>query len=554
MLALAATPTTIPAAEALPSGLDAASAITRSLEAGATLAPEGRVLTPLPLRSAIDQALRQNFGIVIQRFDPSIAADNVEIERAAFDPRLTVGAGIDKSFSASASSLLSGASRPTEENQTYSAGISQKVQSGATLGLESRMNRTDSNSAFSLINPDYAGEVGLTARQPLLRGAGPTVNLAPIAIARAAYRQSKLELRRQVVDTIAEAEIAYWNLAAAHALRDLRDTSVRSAEALLEENRERERLGLATRADVLAAEAALASRREDLILARQAIEDAEDRLRALLGTLTFSPATGIGVAPLTGDIGPVRDFHAVVRDALAADLETQIQTEVIEQRRLEHVVADDTTQPNLDVVAGGFSTGRDRGGLTALGDTYSRDGYRWNAGVELSMPWGFREEEARARRAVKNLERANVRLAQVQQDLMLRVRQSWRAVVAGRERRVTTRSSVLVNQEAFERERARFQAGASTFRAVLEAERDFDLARIRDLESALDLMRAGVRLGRIDGTLLTRHGFTWADAEREGPRHPGWPGELDPQKPAVSPAPPSPDAARVLPSTPSTQP
>jgi len=50
-------------------------------------------------------------------------------------------------------------------------------------------------------------------------------------------------------------------------------------------------------------------------------------------------------------------------------------------------------------------------------------------------------------------------------------------------------------------------------RNVLEAQRDLDAARSNELEVRADTLQALVRLSRIDGSLLGRHGYSWEIAE-----------------------------------------
>ena len=66
-----------------------------------------------------------------------------------------------------------------------------------------------------------------------------------------------------------------------------------------------------------------------------------------------------------------------------------------------------------------------------------------------------------------------------------------------------------INENAFQQEHARYVSGLVAYRSVLEAQRDFDLAKSKYLQSLIETLRAVARLGRVDGTLLARNGFTW---------------------------------------------
>lgn len=487
----------------------------------------------LTLTKAIDTALSQNLGLMIERYNPAIAANEIDIEEAEFDPTLSAETSRGKNVAASASSVLQGAARPASESRDYSAGVSDPNALGGRLNVATNLDRNFTNSANATLNPDYSSAIGASYRQPILRGFGTTINLANVVIARSDLRQNELAVRRAVLDLLASVEIAYWNLSAAYAERELRESSVKLAEALLDETRERERLGVALRVDVLQAQASLATRLEEVIIAERNIEQAEDNLRELLGDLDLVSEADIRVAELP-DISPeLPPFRELISPTLLSDLELQIQHEEISQRELGVKVAENRLLPNLDLTAGGAYLGRDDEGYDAYTGAWEGKGYRWNVGAEISFPWGFRAERARYRQANRRLEQEQTRDTRIRQQLLLSLREAWRNVSTGKQRTVTTSASLELNEESFQLERARYEAGAATFRDVLESQRDLDNARIRHLEASFELIRADVRLARLVGTILPRNGFAWQEVDNVTARPPRKPPEMNLKEPAL---------------------
>ena len=129
------------------------------------------------------------------------------------------------------------------------------------------------------------------------------------------------------------------------------------------------------------------------------------------------------------------------------------------------------------------------------------------------MPWGFRDARARARQAERALESATLQLYSIKQEKALAARNAWRSASAGFKRIEVTRASVVLNEEAFEQERARYGSGLVPYRSVLEAQRDYDRAKSNYLQSIIEALRATVRLSRVDGTLLARNGLDWNAVE-----------------------------------------
>ena len=473
--------------------------------------------TELPLRAAIASALEHNLGLRIATYAPTNALDSIEIEEAQFDPSLFGSASLRERQSAAIAGNQDSAISQSEERRAR-VGVDKSLSTGATITLDSSINRSASNNASfnsSARNPDYSADVGLSFRQPLLKDAWSTVNLAPLARAKVTADRSLFELRSEVLDLVLDTEIAYWNLAFTRADRALIASSLALAENLLEENGERERLGLVTPLEVLQAEAEVLNQQEAIIQAERAIEDAQDVLRRAMGQTDFIDAISdeVIVTRLPSTMEPLRPIGEVVIDTVLSDVDAKAQERRVEVERINRILAQDETRPDLDLTAGVTYLGRDQEGTTAYRGAYNADGYDWSVGLEVRLPWGFREARARARQAERNLEVATLQLYDIKQEKALAARNAWRSASAGLKRIEVTRASMVLNEEAFEQERARYGSGLVPYRSVLEAQRDFDRARSNYLRSIIETLRATVRLSRVDGTLLARNGLDWDAVE-----------------------------------------
>lgn len=468
----------------------------------------------LPLLVAIESALAHNLDLRIATYAPVNALDSVEIEEAQFDLSLFSRASLKERKSAARSSALDDDVIPESENRRAQVGIDKRFSTGATITLDSSITRSSSNNNAAR-NPDYGSNVGLLIRQPLLKDAWSTVNLAPLARAKVTAERSLFELRSDVLDLVLNTEIAYWNLVYTRADKALTASSLALAENLLEENGERERLGLVTPLEVLQAEAEFLNQQEAIIQADRAIEDAQDVLRHAMGQTDFiqSISGEILVTSLPDRMEPLRPIGEVVKDTILSDVDAKVQERRVEVERINRILAQDETRPDLDLTAGVTYLGRDQDGNNAYRGAYNADGHDWTLGLELRMPLGFRDARARARQAERALESATLQLYNIKQEKALAARKAWRSASAGFKRIEVTRASVLLNEEAFEQERARYSSGLVPYRSLLEAQRDYDRAKSNYLQSIIETLRATVRLSRVDGTLLARNGLDWNAVE-----------------------------------------
>lgn len=463
---------------------------------------------PLTLREAVDLALLRNLGIGVQRVETSVVAETVEIAEAPFDPVLSARSEWQRRLAPRVDGYTN--NRAIGDGWENAVSVEKKLSTGGTVNLGGTMDTGWLNPSGTSLDPDNTSGISVSARQPLLSGAGREVNLAPIVQARQNLTKSRLNLRREVLDLLRDTEEAYWTLAAGHALLRLRESSLGSAKHLLEEAKARRTRGVATKQDQLQAEAEVASQQVSLVNARHSIAEAEDRLRFLLSGLEAPELESLQVFPLPEAVPPAPEkFSLWVTRVRSFDVDAQIRAIEIEQAELDMRVADNADQAGLDLVAGAGLLGRDRAVDDAYAGMFNRSGYNLNAGLQLTLPIGFRESEARLRQAERRREQAWLRMATAQQQTMYEARAAYRLLNTARDRSLATRATVALQQQAYDGEMAKYNAGDATMSDVLQAKASLDLAKLNNLQSLLDCMLASTRVARWDGEILPRLGFSW---------------------------------------------
>lgn len=458
----------------------------------------------LELAEAVQSSLKANFSLRVAAMDPEIAASGVEEASSVFDTELFASGNLEETSRQTTFSATQGTSR---DNRSWTIGARRRFSSGAQVTARGNYSRDASNAGVNTSNLSQAADASLSLRQPLLRGRGSDVNRAGVARARAGVEAAGQSFREAVLNVLARTEEAYWETARRQAGLELKQSSLQVAETLLEEARERRNVGRATRIEVLQAEAARAERREEIITARQRLEEAADQLLLSMGRLLpdMAPIEELPfeVRPLPGEIRGVRPFPDLWRDVLADDPSLGRQEAILEQRRLDRTVARNELRPELDLVATGGYLGLDNeDAQTAFDNLTEGQGYAWSVGFEFSMPWGRRGEKAALRSADKELEQESLRLLELKQELFRELRSAWRSYNARTESREAAELTVSLQEAAFAQEQEKYAEGLSVFRDVLEAQQDLDLARERLLDTRFQQIRTRIRIDELSGRLL----------------------------------------------------
>lgn len=467
--------------------------------ARAQLAPPAPA--PLTVEECVARALNQNFNLQLKQFSTQNARDQLISADASFDPALFA------SVAASGSRDERIATARSSDQQTSAAlGVTQRLASGATATLSTSLDRSRETPyvAPPYYNPVYTNDLALSVKQPLLQGFGVTINRAAISRARIEISRTQLDFKDSVLTVIRNVEAAYYSLAFVREQLALRKLSLETTQRLLSENQTRQKTGVATSLDVLQAEVSVANARRDVLLAEQAVLNQEDTLISLIGRFEFAKRPGPLVLP---DV-PTTELSLDRSYALTLENSPNLAANQLfaEQLKLDLAVAKNNQQPSLDLGAAvGFNSADRSSASGAFASTADGDSSNWQVDLTLTIPWGLRAEKAAYRQARTNLSRQETALAQLDQNLLVAVRAAVRAIETNRENVVVTALAATLSQKQFEAEKARYEAGRSTYRFVEDARRDQDTARVNALQAAVNLRIAVAELAFLEGTSLARY-------------------------------------------------
>jgi HAE1 family hydrophobic/amphiphilic exporter-1 len=309
---------------------------------------------------------------------------------------------------------------------------------------------------------------------------------------------SDLRLREAAVQTVAAVKRAYWTLKASLANVTVQQRSLELAGELARENKIRVDAGQIPPLDLVQAEAEVAQRRENLIRARTAAEDAEDALRRLIVDPADAAFWQVRLDPVEEPAlaGALPDVDAAVANALnerfdlaraGRDLENARTTVTfLTNQRLPDVRLETSYRGNglggtQFLRAGGFPgvvTGtRPRGLGDALGQVFTNDYPTWSLGLTVSYPLGRSYEAASLARGEIERRQAEQRIASLRMQAEESIRRAGRQIQSTAERIDAARAGATLAEQRLEAEQRRYAAGLSTTFLVTQAQRDLLEAR-----------------------------------------------------------------------------
>jgi len=500
--------------------------ITAILPFARAQSPAAQTGPSLTLDECVTRALEKNFDVSLQRLTTSSAADDVEIAKAAYDPNLnletsrsytksapdtTVITTTDPITGAVTNTSQSSLSTKTNYDDTRLS-VSQKIVTGATVTATGVLDRNKRTPAItSGLNPAYTGNVGLIVKQPLLKGAGTGVNRAAIERARLGFGRSNYDLKSTVLTVVRNVESAYYNLVFAREQREVRRFSLEVAQKLLEENKARRTTGVATDLEVLQSEVQVANAQRDLVLSNQTVQNSEDSLMQLIGRFEFDQTPG--TVRFSDEPVPAISFDNSYKLARDNQPDYLSSTLAIEQLKLDVKTFKNARLPQVDLTGQVGQASKEDSYHGASTEVWNGKGYNWQVDLAVSMPWGLRAESARYRQAQIAFSREQAHLQQIEQNILVQVRTAIRAVETNEESVRISTLALELSQRQFEQEKARYEAGLSTFRFVQQAQADLDTARVNLLQAKVNLRIALADLTKLEGSSLAHYKIELAQAK-----------------------------------------
>jgi outer membrane protein len=483
---------------------------------GPPSAPQG--VLALDVDTAYEMALNRNLNLQVGRYNIAAANAGILSSVGIFDPALRFSLSGSGS-TAPAATQLAGGLIINNRNTTFGLGIDQLLPTGTMLSVESSAARSETNNTFVFVNPRWDTDLTVSLRQPLLNGFGTLVNRSGIVIARNARAQNAETFEINVVSTLQQVDSAYWNLVGARRAVEVAEQSLELAQRLLNETRERVKVGTSAPIDLVQSEAGVATRRQRLIAARNAASNAEDVLKGMLGFNEPAEWTRKIETTQTYEFKPLDvDLRQSIETALQERPEIRQQQLQLDLLQFQVKVARNRTLPGLDLTAtygygglGGNTLSETpsgeplplKGGFEDAGQQIlSRDFPHWTMGAQFSLPIGNNEAQGQLAEQRYYFRQGEVSMAALKQSVIQEVRYAVRSLSDGAAEVDAAVASRDLAQRNLEAEQTKFNNGLSTNYQVLQIQDDLAQAQLSLIQASLAYRKALLAYRTSTGTLL----------------------------------------------------
>jgi outer membrane protein len=447
------------------------------------------------------------------------------------DPTVVASASWNHESVPQNSTFLSNLLSLNSDTTVGSLGIQKGFLTGGTASLSWNNTYQRINDPLYSLNPATYSNLNLTVTQPLLRGFGWHVNGRYIQIAKNNKHVSDLVFQQQVIGTVYAVSRLYWDLVSLNEDLQVREEAVTSAKRLLDDSKASLAEGTMAQIDVTRAEAEVAHRERDRIVAQSLVRQQGAVLLDFLTRTTLSsglenvqvvPTDHVNV-PQKEDVGTLDDLVAQAFKNRPELSQAQLQ---LQNSRISLKGSRNAVLPQLDLIAsvqnnalvgdpnsfttsslgavpgnpvnpyfvGSYSEGQRQ--------IFHRNFPDYGAGVSLNIPLGNRAARADAARDQLQVRQQEIRLRQLQKEVRLQVLNALIALQQARETYAAAEKERIYEQQSVEAESERLGVGASTNYQVIQYQRDLTSARSAEVSALSSYAEAKAALQRAAGTTL----------------------------------------------------
>jgi outer membrane protein TolC len=471
------------------------------------LLPKPPAEVRLTLEECRQLALANNLDLRVELFNPSIARESINQERARFESVFTASSVYSLTDQATASELEGSQSK----SWSSQVGVRVPLRTGGNVQLALPVNRFETNNQFSTLNPAYTSDFAASLSLPLLRGFGPAVQSQGIRIATYQYQATQARTKLQVISVLADVDRIYWRLYAARQLLEVRKKQYDLAVAQLDRARRQARVGVVPEVDVVRAESGVADQIEGIITAETDLRDRRRELKQVINRPDLTLDTPTDIIPTTDpgtlhyDLDTPRLVHAAL-DQRMEMLETEIQL-AIEATNIS--TARNALLPLLTLDYQYNINGLGK----ALPDSFqllkSTRFQDHRVGLALEIPLGNQAAKSQLRAALLSRLQAiatkDQRALLIQREVLTvadRLQANWQRILAAQRR-------VVLQARVVDVETRQFNQGLRTSTDVLIAQAQLADAQSSEIAAITEYQIAQVDLAFATGTVLGAARVAW---------------------------------------------
>ena len=432
-------------------------------------------------------------------YNRSAVADHVEVPPFSVVAQDQVSGGIGLQKKLPTGGAMSVEADLTHSNTEYN--VYDRLYGGTGSAASAPAGTNPSGVPYELMTQNQTA-LKATFTQPLARGFGPDIALAPEHKADLAATEATVKAQLAAEEMVRDLVVAYWELAYASYEVDVRNQAVDLAQKQDQLTHEQIRAGSVPSTALGSVTYEISTRQEALLRSQLTFEQKSLEMRQKAGLsidrreIVLKPGEQFAIGDDEFDVDEVlARAHQANRQLATVQLEKKLAD-------IDLDVARDQIKPQLDLqvqgalMGNGESTGESVNGVG--------DSFQVTVGVSMSFELsGAARHNRDAAEAKKH--RLDVDRADLERQIDVQVVTAVKQVTAGRTRVALADKAIQVAEDNVRAERANFMVGRSTNFQVMQQQTQLIEARLAEGRAIADYHEAVAQLQYLSGIILEQY-------------------------------------------------
>ena len=475
-----------------------------SLEA-TNMVAGGRMLS---LQDCVQEALKHNLDVQIQRYDPEISLYNLRASYGGFDPLFNITG--QHNYNVQPGSFTSqGIQLPaqTTRNNSGNAGLSGELpftglQYDLTGNLQEQHFLNSTNGANS------SGGAGISLTQPLLKNFWIDNTRLTIQVDKNRLQYSEQGFRLQVITSITAVQTAYYELVFALENLKVQQEALDLSQTQLDQDRQRLQIGTIAQLSVQQDESQVAQNQATVISAQSTLETDQNTLKNLI-TDNYSDLHNKDIQPTETLAAPLVLFN--LQDSWSKGMTERpdlIQYRLnMLQDGIQLKYLRNQLFPELDLIGTYGWNGAGvlyNGSLNQIG---KGNAPYYSYGAQLSMPLANQSARNNYKAGKVTLQQAVLQLKQFEQTVLVAIDNAVKTAQTDYESVEATKQARVYAEAALDAEQKTYAVGKATTFEVLQYQSSLTTARGQEIRALANYEEALASLAAAEGSTLDRLGI-----------------------------------------------
>ena len=495
---------------------------------------------PLSLREAVEMALQNNPDIQISQKNVKIAELDLQSARGAYDTRLAATTNFERAKSPLTNSIFSiGNSTINNRVLTNSVKLEKPLtRFGSVVSSEFSNSFQTTNDPFNSFRRSYQPSLNFSLTQPIFKGRKFDDSRRQIEVAKKNLNLTDQQFRQRTIETIAEVQRTYWDLA--FALKDLQvqQEAVRDTKSQLETTQRKVEQGSTAPIETVSIENQAAKFESAVFSSLETVTRTQNALKKLIAPNENAVLWNEAILP-TDNINlevPEVSLNDAVKTAYENRLELKQNSTSRSINEINRKFYQEQTKPQVDLKIGytmnGFAgtpnnanfnfgdpnltarvnelstlaelpplpvqspasvPGNLNGGFNkSLANLFRQDFNVFQFGITINIPLENRTAKAELGKNLVEAEKLDIEKRQLSQNITAEVRNAVQTLQTLKLRTQSAKTSRKTAEQEFESEQRKYNSGYATgsLFVLLEKQKNLTTAKANEVQVRLELNKA----------------------------------------------------------------